>query len=285
SVCDCIIAFGASLNFITTGNGALVRGKRVIFVNDDAVEIGKHLTADVSVLGDCGSIAERMLHWLDKAEIPSSKFATEDNVQSAIKAITRPLPQVTAQAAGNALNLHAVLEAINAMIEPERILVSAAGRHMGHSWNIFHVTEPRLFVQGHMYGAIGMALSHGIGAAKAEPGMPVVVVTGDGSFMNGDLVEFNTAARYGLDIIVVMCNDGGYGAEHVQFVDRDMDPSLALIGLPDFAPVADALGGKGLAVRQMGDLDAVHEAITKRSRKAPLLIDIKLDPDHVPRSY
>ncbi|MGH8113828.1 MAG: thiamine pyrophosphate-binding protein [Rhodanobacteraceae bacterium] len=285
SVCDCIIAFGASLNFITTGNGALVRGKRVIFVNDDAVEIGKHLTADVSVLGDCGSIAERMLHWLDKAEIPSSKFATEDNVQSAIKAITRPLPQVTAQAAGNALNLHAVLEAINAMIEPERILVSAAGRHMGHSWNIFHVTEPRLFVQGHMYGAIGMALSHGIGAAKAEPGMPVVVVTGDGSFMNGDLVEFNTAARYGLDIIVVMCNDGGYGAEHVQFVDRDMDPSLALIGWPDFAPVADALGGKGLAVRQMGDLDAVHEAITKRSRKAPLLIDIKLDPDHVPRSY
>jgi acetolactate synthase I/II/III large subunit len=93
--------------------------------------------------------------------------------------------------------------------------------------------------------------------------------------------EFNTAVRLGLDLIVIVCNDSAYGAEHIQFVDRDMDPGLAQFEWPSFADVATALGGQGIRVRSAEELDAAIEAIGARSR--PLLIELRLDPNDVPR--
>ncbi|HMN21444.1 MAG TPA: thiamine pyrophosphate-binding protein [Ottowia sp.] len=281
---DCIVAFGASLNFITTGNGALLQGKRTVLVNDDPDELGKHMSTDAAVLGDCGSAARRMLHWLDEAEIAASGFAAEDAVQAALATLAAPPPAAPARDPG-AVEIHGALRAIAATLGEPLVLVTGVGRHMGHAWHAFHVSEPRLFVQGHMYGAIGMALAHGIGAARAEPTLPTVVVTGDGSFMLGDLTEFNTAVRERLDLVLVVCNDGGYGAEHIQFTGRDLDPSLSLIGWPDFAPMAEALGGQGLTVRSPDDLEHACQAIAARSRDRPILVDVKLDPDTVPRSY
>jgi thiamine pyrophosphate-dependent acetolactate synthase large subunit-like protein len=56
-----------------------------------------------------------------------------------------------------------------------------------------------------------------------------------------------------------------------------MDPSLSLFDWPDFAAVASALGGRGVTIRNLDDLDGISEAIAKRDR--PLLFDVRLDPD------
>jgi thiamine pyrophosphate-dependent acetolactate synthase large subunit-like protein len=122
-------------------------------------------------------------------------------------------------------------------------------------------------------------MAYAIGAAVAAPGRPVLLVTGDGGFMLGGLAEFNTAVRHKLDLVVAVCNDSSYGAEHIQFRRKNMDPGLSVFEWPDFASVADALGGQGVTVRTAADLDAAARAIAARGR--PLLIDLKLDPDHV----
>ena len=98
--------------------------------------------------------------------------------------------------------------------------------------------------------------------------------------MLGGLTEFNTAVRHNVDLIVIVCNDGSYGAEHIQFRNRNLSPDISCFEWPDFAPLADALGGQGFSVRSQDDLDVACAAIDKRTR--PLLIDLKLDPDHVP---
>jgi thiamine pyrophosphate-dependent acetolactate synthase large subunit-like protein len=48
------------------------------------------------------------------------------------------------------------------------------------------------------------------------------MITGDGGFMLGGLTEFTAAVRHKVDLILIVCNDGGYGAEHIQFVNRQM---------------------------------------------------------------
>jgi thiamine pyrophosphate-dependent acetolactate synthase large subunit-like protein len=106
------------------------------------------------------------------------------------------------------------------------------------------------------------------------------MVTGDGGFMLGGLAEFNSAVRDGTDLIVMVCNDGAYGAEHIQFRARDLDASTSTFQWPDFAPVAEALGGQGYTVRNLKDLDGLADVIANRDR--PLLIDVKLDPNVVP---
>ncbi len=79
----------------------------------------------------------------------------------------------------------------------------------------------------------------------------------------------------------MVCNDSAYGAEHIQFVDRDMNPSMAQFEWPSFAEIATSLGGQGIVVDADDQLDACMQAIANRNR--PLLIELKLDPDDVPR--
>jgi len=93
--------------------------------------------------------------------------------------------------------------------------------------------------------------------------------------------EFNTAVRLGQDLIVIVCNDSAYGAEHIQFRDRKMDPGLTLFNWPSFAEVATALGGHGIAVSSADELESALGAIRNRNR--PVLIELRLDPNDVPR--
>jgi thiamine pyrophosphate-dependent acetolactate synthase large subunit-like protein len=123
-------------------------------------------------------------------------------------------------------------------------------------------------------------LPHAIGASFAMKGRPVVLVTGDGGFMHGGLVEFNTAVRCKTDLVVVVCNDSAYGAEYVRLRNKQMDPSLLVFNWPDLAPLAVALGGQGVTVRSYDDLTKIDVAI--RERNGPLLIDLKIDPDRMP---
>jgi thiamine pyrophosphate-dependent acetolactate synthase large subunit-like protein len=98
--------------------------------------------------------------------------------------------------------------------------------------------------------------------------------------MLGGLNEFNTAVRNRLNLIVILCNDGAYGAEHVQYRRKDLDPTLALFDWPDFAEVATALGGRGFTARTAAELDALLADLPGRS--TPVLIDVRLDPDAIP---
>ncbi len=86
--------------------------------------------------------------------------------------------------------------------------------------------------------------------------------------------------RLGLNLIVIVANDSAYGAEHIQFVDRKMDPSLTEFSWPSFAKIATSLGGQGLEVRSNDQLQKALEALENRT--GPFLIELRLDPADVP---
>ena len=151
---------------------------------------------------------------------------------------------------------------------------------MVEAWKLINVSGPQNFLTTINFASIGLGLSHAIGGTFAKPGQPVAAFCGDGGFMNGGLAEFNTAVRYKADLIVIVCNDGAYGAEHHKFVNRQMEPGTIAFDWPDFAPVAMALGGDGITVRSDDDWALVANAIQHRTK--PLLIDLKLDPSRVP---
>jgi thiamine pyrophosphate-dependent acetolactate synthase large subunit-like protein len=275
---DCIIAFGASLNFHTTSHGAYLRGKRVVQVNTALADLGRYARPDIGLVGDAATVADTIVHWLDEAEIPPSGYRSDALADK----LAAPLPPPTPDEGRGVVNVATALRHLNDVVPRDRILVTDTGRFIRQAWTYIDVEDASRFIHTSHFASIGLGLSEAIGAAAAGKG-PVLLVTGDGGFMLGGLAEFNTAVRHGSDLIVAICNDGGYGAEHIQFRNKDMDPSLSLLGWPDFAPVAIALGGEGVTVRSDADLALATEAI--RNRRGPLLIDIKLDPDQVPGIY
>lgn len=274
---DCVIAFGASLNRATTSRGTFLAGKRMVQVNAEAGELGKHEPPDAGLVGDPGLMAEAIVHWLDEAEIASSEW--RDDALAERLAAYDASTDFNDMGTGTTVDVRTALARFNKAVPADRVVVTDGGRFMWIPYRLVDVADAKTFLFTLHFGAIGLGMPYAIGASYAAPGRPVLLVTGDGGFMLGGLVEFNTAVRHKVDLIVVLCNDGGYGAEHIQFRRKNMDPSMALFDWPEFAGVAEALGGRGVTVRSAGDLDAAVDAIAKRDR--PLLIELKVDPDHM----
>ena len=155
-----------------------------------------------------------------------------------------------------------------------------AGRFMLNALTLT-VPEPEALITSHGFGAIGLGMGNAIGAAVGRPGRPTVLAVGDGGFMMGGLTEFHTAVEHNLDLIVLLYNDGSYGAEHIQLYRKDMDTKASLHHWPDFPAVMTSLGAKAVVVEKAADLDAAAEAVERRRPGQPVLIEAKLDPDMV----
>jgi thiamine pyrophosphate-dependent acetolactate synthase large subunit-like protein len=274
---DCIVCFGASLHPFTTDRGALMKGKRVVQVNDTVAEVSKNYHADAALVADAGLTADNFLYWLDEAEIPPSGFTKElDSTE-----LTAHPPAKAEDTKDGYVNYVHALERLEEVLPKNRILATDGGRFMTEVWCRISAPDPRSFLVTANFGSIGLGLQEALGAGFAAPERPVVLFTGDGGFMMGGINEFNTAVRLKQDLIVIVANDSAYGAEHIQFLDRSMDPGLAMFDWPSFAAIATALGGKGLTVTSPDELETAIEAI--ETRDAPLLIELRLDPNDVPR--
>lgn len=273
---DCIVCFGTALHDFTTDRGKLMKDKRIIQVDVEPEAIGGGLHPDAALVADAALTAETIVYWLNEAEIPSSGFTRE--LDGAALTAHPAGPEKAKD--GYVSYVHA-LERLDDALPQDRVLVTDGGRFMTEVWCRIEVPNPQSFVGTVNFGAIGLGLQEAIGAGLAAPDRPVVLFTGDGGFMMGGINEFNTAVRLGLDLIVIVANDSAYGAEHIQFIDRKMDPSLTEFNWPSFAETAVALGGEGVAVHSKEELEEALAAMG--TRKGPFLLELRLDPHDVPR--
>ena len=273
---DCIVCFGTGLQDFTTDKGKLMKDKRIVQVDVHPRAIGRSLHPHAGLIADAGLTAETMLYWLDEAEIPASGFTRDLDIET-----LTAHPVGADKTADGCINYVRSLERLEEALPKDRVLVTDGGRFMTEVWCRISAPDPQSFVVTANFGSIGLGIQEAIGAGLAAPDRPVVVFSGDGGFMMGGINEFNTAVRLGLDLIVIVANDSAYGAEHIQFLDRKMDPSLTEFHWPSFAEVATSLGGTGYEVTSEAELDAALSSL--EGRKGPVLIELRLDPHDVPR--
>ncbi|MEP3785926.1 thiamine pyrophosphate-binding protein [Ascidiaceihabitans sp.] len=273
---DCILCFGTALHDFTTDRGKLMAGKRIIQIDVQPSAIGGGLHPDIALVADAGLTADKIMYWLDEAEIAASGFTAELEPWTLATHETGPHT-----ATEGVINYVQALTQLEDALPKNKVLVTDGGRFMTEVWCRVSVPDPQSFVSTVNFGAIGLGLQAAVGAGVAAPDRPIVLFSGDGGFMMGGINEFNTAVRLGLDLIVIIANDSAYGAEHIQFVDRKMDPSLTQFQWPSFAQVAKSLGGEGIEVTSKEQLERALEAVADRNK--PILIDLRLDPSDVPR--
>lgn len=270
---DCIVSFGASLNSYTTDSGRLLQGKRLVQCDIAPSSFGSVPKCDAGIVADAARTATTMVTWLDQIDHRPSGFRSED--LRARLAGRSWQGQHADQGSDDTIDPRTFTEALDRLLPQDRTVVVDVGRFMLHGLTV-PVPEPMALVTTHGFQSIGLGTATAVGAGVARPDRPVVLLVGDGGFMMGGLAELQTAVRSGVDLIAVVYNDASYGAEHVQFHRKGLDPELSLNDWPDFADVAIAMGADGLTVRSNADLDILAKAIDTRRR--PLLVDVKLDP-------
>lgn len=259
---DVVIAFGASLNQHTTRSFSTPHIVQVV-LTPDAVRHGA-----TGIVGDAAAVAQHLLLLLDELGVP----ARDRQADGLAERLARPLSYPSHSPL---LDPRIVCQHLDRLLPMPRHVVTDAGRHLLAPWRHLHVAHPADLIPTSNFGSIGLGLSTAIGAAIARPEQPTVAIVGDGGLVP-QIAVLGTAARLGLDLAVVVLNDGAYGAEYTALRRDGLDPAFSLLDLPDFAAVARSFGIPATTVRSLDDLEAARSLLT---HQGPRLLDIRIDPD------
>jgi acetolactate synthase-1/2/3 large subunit len=123
-----------------------------------------------------------------------------------------------------------------------------------------------------------VGIPYGIAAKAAYPEQKVVVLTGDGS-IGFSFMEFDTAIRHGIPIVVVVSNDAGWGQirrGQTKKYGRDRIVGSNL-DLRAYHEMVKAMGGHGELVERAEDLEqALDRAFASG---LPSCINVTTDPE------
>lgn len=266
---DLVIAFGASLNQWTMGQGTLFRPSARFIQCDSAQDaFGKYRPVDVRLLGDANEVADLLIEGC-MTERPTIKARQIVEPESAV--------DPTSVADGPTGLDPDLLCRVLAQILPPKLTVSVdSGHFFGFAVRHIRPDDGKYFVFSQAFLSLGLGIASGIGASIARPGVIAVSVLGDGGTLMS-LGELETAVRLKLPLLLVILNDAAYGAEVRQLQALELPVEAAQFDDIDFASVAESLGAQGCSLRHYTDLGAVREWL--KCPSGPFVLDCKVDPD------
>jgi acetolactate synthase-1/2/3 large subunit len=225
---DVVVAIGTELGAETTAQYGLEFSGRLIQIDAVPARIGATYPA-LALVGDARATLLELLPQVEKQ--------TRDGAGRAARVRKRISAGLEEQ--DRALE-RGLLETIRAAVPPET--VTAWDMTILAYWAAAHfpVTEPRTFLYPLGSGTLGYAWPAALGASVGVEA-PTLAVVGDGGFLYG-LQELATAKQYGLDTVVLVVDDGGYGIlREYQRASFGETTAVDLVE-PDYVAVAEAFG-------------------------------------------
>src|SRR5208337_664754 len=171
-----------------------------------------------------------------------------------------PIRPFSAKTGSVPLTVKRLFERLNAFLSENSVVVADVGDALFGAADLF-IRERTEFLGPAYYASMGFAVPASIGAQFANPKLRPLVLVGDGAFqMTG--MELATSARYGLNPVVVVLNNGGYGTER-QMQDgpyNDLWPW-------HYSRLPEVLGaGRGFLVETETELDCALEEAQRWTR-------------------
>jgi len=252
-------------------------GKPVIHLDIDAREIGRNYPTKVGLLGDARTVLRQMIDaagsvgaserapWL--ARVRSLVHEWRESVAANVNSDAVPMRP------------ERVCREISRALPEGAVLVCDTGHSGIWCGAMVDFTRPRQRLI-RCAGSLGWAFPGALGVKCARPDTPVVCFAGDGGFYY-HLAELETAARYGINLVVIVNNNGALNQEIPHF-DKAYggDPDergreMWGFGAVDFARVAESLNCAGMRVEKP---DQVAPAIEKAlAAQRPVVIDVVTD--------
>ena len=250
-------------------------GARVIQVDVDAAEIGRNRPIEVGVVADARSALEALEGLrLGSGAAAWRSFLREKETERAGR--QREYEQ-SDQRPIHHFRLARALENV-ASRAGDVTYVGDGGNVVAVAAKVLRVNRPGRWLDPGPLGCLGVGAPFAIAAKLLAPERPVCVIQGDGAFgLNG--MDFETAVRFELPMVVVVGNDAAWGQIHIP--QRGLygeDHAVATKLAPTrYDRVVEALGGKGEHVDDPADLvPALERAFASG---AVYCVDVAIDPE------
>jgi acetolactate synthase-1/2/3 large subunit len=254
---DFVVAVGCSLAFHAGGGGQLWRKATMLQIDIDPVAVSQgqevarhHLRADARLGTEAltaaltAALPVRQGSWRSDAIAARIRDSKPDSMAFMIEP--------------GLLDPRDVVEALEKALPRDWEMVNSGG-HCSWFFAQMPSRPQEKFLTIREFGAIGNGVSFAMGVAAARPDRTVVLFDGDGSLMM-HVQELETIRRHGLNILVVVMNDGAYGSEVHKMRSEGMPEEGSVFGFSDFAGIAR---GFGLPGRTFKSLDELPKAIAE----------------------
>jgi thiamine pyrophosphate-dependent acetolactate synthase large subunit-like protein len=270
---DCVLAVGASLNRFSTVAGTALPSAPLIQIDKRRGNVGRNYWADVSLVGDCKLVVQQLLDSLPPGGQLDDSFHSEST--AAAIAAWDPVGDYISGATSRTVDPRDIALELDRLLPAQRQVVTDVGNFFGFIPAHITVPDPSRFMLSSDFSAIGLGLGTALGAALARSDEPTVLFIGDGALLMS-LGEIETVARHQPRLIIVVMNDGAYGAERHYLSLRNHSGSLATFPGTDFAEVATAWGIEAHAVQSIQDLRVLSSRLA--TPKGPILLDCRVNP-------
>ncbi len=267
---DLVVAFGASLNDHTLDHGRLFRNAVFVQVDTTPAAFDDYVHPDKAVLADAKATAQALLMALDRIDRPDWRGPA---MATRIRNMDRWRNRDMIERPGCA-NPRRVIDALDRLAPKDRILVIDIGLFMGVPATYMSVPSPADIIFPWQLGRVGCALPVALGAAVGRSDRLVTVFVGDGGLM-ASLHSLDTLRAQKLPMLIIVMDDGGFGAERHIFEMKGEQTHVADYDTPDVVALASALSMQGFKVSsssEMTDLLQNHDL-----RHSATLIQVIMD--------
>jgi acetolactate synthase-1/2/3 large subunit len=249
-------------------------GTPIIQLDIDPAELGRNYANTLPILGDAREGVRRLLDLVEPA--PAGGWAAR--IQ-ALVADWREEERPHLDSEAVPLRPERLCRAISDALPANGVVVSDTGHSGLWSGTMIDLDRP-----GQRYfrcaGSLGWALPAALGVKCALPDRPVVCFAGDGAALY-HIAELETAARQGIDTVVVVNNNAALNQEIHLFEEayggrpHGRWEELWRFRPVNFARVAEEFGCVGIRVEHPGQLDdALRHSFTLGR---PVVIDVVTD--------
>lgn len=273
--CDLILVLGARFGmFLLHGRPPVIPfAAKVIQVDIEGSEIGRNRKVDLGIVGDVQEVLKgliksaRGLNWSHHAWRDQVRSQSLNLEKSMIKAMPRKKDE---------LHPLALMEEIDGFLDRDAIMVGDGGDTQFWAGMVRGVYRPAHYLDTGLFGCLGVGIPFGMSAKLMYPDKQVLVVMGDGS-AGLNLMEFDTAVRHHLPIVMVICNDCSWGMiRHLQNALCTPEQKVGCeLGRVSYEKIVEVLGGYGEMVERQEDLrPALERAFAS---KKPACLNVYVD--------
>lgn len=272
--CDCLLVVGDRLGEQTTQGYTLIEApvpkQPLIHVYPGAEELGRVFSAVLPIHAGVAAFAAAARQ-LDPVPSPAWSGARAAAREDFLR-YQAPLNR------NGEIDLSCIVGHIRAVLPDDAVVTNGAGNYAGWVARFFEFRDrgSQLAPQG---GSMGYGFPAAIAAKLRHPERPVVAFAGDGCFLMAS-TEFATAVQRKLPVIVVIVNNGMYGAirahQERHYPGRHVGTDLHN---PDFADFARSFGGFGVVVTKTKDFAAAFDQAL--ASKLPAIIELRVDPEEL----
>ena len=249
--------------------------RKWVYIERDPLAIGVNRPIDVPLVGDLRDIVPQLADALKGSpRQPSPELAGWIEMQKSFKSTLREQVPSGTSPVHPARFIYESTRAI-----PDNAVLALDGGSVtifGWTYTQFRARD---LVWNQNAGHLGTGLPYAVGAAVAAPGRPVVLITGDSSFMF-HIAELETAVRKGLPIVTVVGVDNAWGLEvgcWRKQVGPDSPETEAHWGKAvRFDTIAKGFGAEGVYVEREQDIAPAVEAAVASGKAT--VIHVPIDP-------